>query len=144
MIYIEFCIQKSISTFLGVSYFWVSCPPKSQLLAGSTPNAWKEGHSTRPVGRIFKKSHLRLYIVLRLGYNPSRRNYASFQYPRCPNQKTKKSAVFAHFGTVFNQMVEASRFSRWDVIPSTFILQPRRRTEKLREDFWKTCLRAEI
>ena len=42
--------------------------------------------------------------------------YCSFQYPRCPNQQNKTSAVFGHFGTVFNQMVGAPWFSKWDVI----------------------------
>ena len=50
----------------------------------------------------FQKS-LRTYsVVLRIGYNPRERSYTSFQYLWCPNQKTKKSAVFAHFVTVFN------------------------------------------
>ena len=39
MIYIEFCIRKSILKFLGVSYFLGEGPPKSLLLAGPTPNA---------------------------------------------------------------------------------------------------------
>ena len=44
-----------------------------------------------------------MFVVLDIGYNPSQRNYASFQYLRYPNQKTKKSAVFARFGTVFQK-----------------------------------------
>ena len=41
----------------------------------------------------------------------SQRKCISFQHQRCPIEKTK-SAVFARFGTVLNQMVGAQWFSR--------------------------------
>ena len=40
--------------------FWGEGSQKSRLLAGWTPNAYKEGHSTRTAGGIFKKAHVYL------------------------------------------------------------------------------------
>ena len=39
LIYIKFCIPKSILKLFGVYYFWGAGPSKPGLLAGSTPNA---------------------------------------------------------------------------------------------------------
>ena len=49
-----------LNFFRGVLFFMGQAPQKSQLLAGQTPNAFKEGHSTRPVRGIFKKAYVRL------------------------------------------------------------------------------------
>ena len=56
IIYIDFCINESISKLLRVAYFWRQAP---QNLSGSDA-AYKEGHSTRHVRGIFKKAYLRL------------------------------------------------------------------------------------
>ena len=118
MIYIEFCIWKSILNFLGVSYFWGDSP-QIPTFSGFDPKCLERGPQYSARRRNFQKSQL-TFAVLRIGYNPSQRNYTSFQYPRCPIQKTKKSAFFGRFGTVFNQMGGAPGFSRWDVILSAY------------------------
>ena len=41
-------------------YLWGTAPSKSQRLVGPTLNTHKEGHSTWPVGRIFKKKYVHL------------------------------------------------------------------------------------
>ena len=57
-IFIEFYIRQSILICFGAANVWGAGPPKSQLLAGGIPNAYKEGHSTRPVGGISKKAYV--------------------------------------------------------------------------------------
>ena len=57
--------------------------------------------------------------------------------PAVPQQKQEK-CHFGRFGVVFNQIVRASRVSRWDIL-HWLILHPRSkpRTENLGEVFWK-------
>ena len=105
--------------FFGGVLFLGDRPPKIPTFSGSGPERLERGPQYSARRRNFQKS-LRTFVVLRIGYNPRERNHASFQYPRCPNQKTKKSAVVAQLGTVFNQMGGAPRFLRWDVISSAY------------------------
>ena len=134
MIYIEFCIRTSILKNLGVSYFWGASPPKSRLLAGLTdPERLERGpqHSARR--RNFKKT-LRTIVVLRWGYTPREKKCSSSQYPRCPDQKTKKvpflpvSAPFSAKWVGHHGFQDELHFRR-------LILQSHRRTENLRGDF---------
>ena len=119
MIYIEFCIRKSILNFLGCLIFGGQPPPKIPTYSGSDPERLERGPQYSARRRNFQKSP-RTFVVLRIGYNPREKNCSSFQYPRCPTQKTKKSAVFVHFGTVFSQMGGAPRFSRWAAVSSAY------------------------
>ena len=119
MIYIKLCIQKNIPNVFGVSCFFGGRPPKIPTFSGSAPERLERGPQYSARRRNFQKSQ-RTFVVLRLGYNPSTFRYVSRQNPRCPTQKTKKSAVLAHFGTVFNQMGGAPRFSRWASVMSAY------------------------
>ena len=103
----ELCTRKNVLNFLGVSYFWGACPPKSQLLAGLTPNAYKEGHSTQPVGGISKK--LTYYCSSAVGLQSQRKKLHLIPMPAVPHPKNKQIAVFARFGTFFSQMGGAPR-----------------------------------
>ena len=111
-----------VADFLGKG------PPKSQLSAGGTLNAYKEDHSTRPVQGILNNAQVLRIITLHLSYNPWQK-YLSFQYQQCPNQKTKK----CHFGTIFNQMVEGHCGCQDEMHFRQSIFQPRSRTEIIRK-----------
>ena len=89
-----------------MAYYLGGGPPKFPLLLGRTPNAYTEGHSTRPSGVISKKA-LRNIIVLRLSYNPSTFRHVNTREALC-NLKTKK-CHFYRFDAVFRHLVEASR-----------------------------------
>ena len=114
MICIEFCIQKRILKFFGGSYFLGERLLNIPTFSRSDPKRLERGPQYSDRRRNFQKSQ-RTFVVLRWGYNPSTFRHVSRQNPRCPTQKTEKSAVFARFGTVFSQMVGAPRFSTWDV-----------------------------
>ena len=100
MIYIEFCIRQSILNFLGVSYFFGGRPPKIPTFSGSEPKRLERGPQCSSRQRNFQKL-LHTIVVLRIGYIPTGRNYTSSQYPQCPMQKTKKTAIFGQLGVVF-------------------------------------------
>ena len=97
MIYIEFCIRKSILNLGGGALFLGVRPPKTLIFSGSDSERLERGPQCSARRRNFQKP-LRTIVVLRWGYIPTGRNDTSSQYPRCPMQKTKKSAVFAQLG----------------------------------------------
>ena len=74
--------------------------PKIPTFSGSDPERLERGPQCFARRRNFQKSP-HAFVVLRLGYNPSQRKYtSSFQYPCCPNQKTKMFLpVLALFST---------------------------------------------
>ena len=111
MIYIEFCTQRSILNFLGVSYFLRTIPSKSGLLAGQTSNAHEGGDSTRSVRWIVNKAHALLQFCT-WDTIPAKES-APHSNTRDTQPKIQKNAVFSRFGTVFNQTAGASRISRW-------------------------------
>ena len=65
MIYIKFCIQKRVLNVLGVSYFWVAGPLKSQLLAGPGPNAYIEGHKYQDTYLFQKAAKIKINFLRR-------------------------------------------------------------------------------
>ena len=119
-------------------------PPEIPIFSGFDPERLERGPQYSARRRNFQKIP-RTFVVLRWGYNPSQRNDASLQYPRCPKQKqkTKKvpfSAILAAFSTRWleHRGFQNEASFRW------LILQSHRRTEIMRQLFWKFCLRAEI
>ena len=64
-------------------------PPKIPTFSRSDLERLERGPQYSARRRNFQKI-LRTIVVLRIGYNPSQRNDASFQYPQCPNQENKK------------------------------------------------------
>ena len=72
-------------------------PPKIPTFSGSDSERLERGPQCSARRRNFQKP-LRTIVVLRSGYIPTGRKCTSSQYPRCPMQKTKKSAVFAQLG----------------------------------------------
>ena len=110
-------LPKMHLKFIGVSYFWRTGPQKSWLLAGPTLTAYKDGHSTRPVGGISKKAYvLHTYCSSAMEQHSQHVSSRPIPTPAVLNAKTPKKCFFASFGTVFNQMVGASRLLTWDVI----------------------------
>ena len=99
MIYIKFCIRKSILKLFGVSFLGGKVP-KILTFSGSAPERLERGPQYSARRRNFEKRQ-RTFVVLRLGYNPSQRNDASFQNPRCPTQKNKKKCRFCPFWHCF-------------------------------------------
>ena len=114
MISIEFCIQKSILIFWGV-WLWRVGSLKSKLLASRTPNAYKEGHSIWPIGQFFKRKSM--YVCSSAsGLQSQRKKLHLISISTVLQPKKQKSATFARFGNVFNQMCGASRISKWDAV----------------------------
>ena len=105
--------KKHLKLFWGV-LFMGGQAPKIPNFSVSDPERLERGPQYSARRRNFQKSQ-RTFVVLRWGYNPSTFRHVSRQNPRCPTQKTKKSAVFGQFGTVFSQMVGAPRILTWDV-----------------------------
>ena len=83
--------------FLGGALFLGGRSPKIPTFSGSDSERLERGPQCSARRRNFQKP-LRTIVVLRSGYIPTGRNDTSSQYPRCPMQKTKKSAVFAQLG----------------------------------------------
>ena len=77
-------LAQNLLKFLGVANLWWEGPPKSQLLAGVTPNFYKEGHSAQPVGGSSKK----LAHYCRFSSELHSNN------PQCHNQKKQKKVLF--------------------------------------------------
>ena len=95
--------KKHLKFFWGASFLGGG-PPKIPTFSGSDSERLERGPQCSARRRNFQKP-LHTIVVLRWGYNPTERNYISSQYPRCPMQKTQKTAVFAQLGVVFE--------SRW-------------------------------
>ena len=142
MIYIEFCIRKRILNLGGVPYFQGAVPPKSQFLAGLTPNAQKEGHSARPVGGIFKNP----YVLLQFCVLATFRQGEMTPPPNtrgAPCKKPKKVPFLPNSGRFSAKAVGHRRF--WEeaqFLPRNLIVQ--RRTTIVSERFGKNVRRAEI
>ena len=64
-------------------------PPKIPTFSGSHSKRLERGPQYSVSRRNFQTSPC-MFVVLRLSYNPSQRNDASFQYLRRPTQKAKK------------------------------------------------------
>ena len=124
-----------------VAYVWLEGSPKSRLVAGGTPNVYKEGRSTRLVEGSSKEAVVSL-IVLRLSYNLRGQHGASSKYPCCPIQKTENG----HFPTWSGFWVSgAGHCNFWeDGSFYSMIFQIHCRTETLPQFFWTFFLQAEI
>ena len=92
---------------MGGVLFFGGRPPKVPTFSGSGPERLERGPQHSACRRNFQKS-LRKFVVLRIGYNLREKSAAHLNTRGAPTKK-QKSAVFACFGAVFNQMVGAMR-----------------------------------
>ena len=72
----------------GAALFLGGGPPKIPTFSGSDSERLERGPQCSARRRNLQKP-LRTIVVLRIAYNPTRRNDSSSQYPRCPHQKNK-------------------------------------------------------
>ena len=130
MIYIEFCIRKSILIFLGVSHFWGTGPPKSQLLAAPTPNAYKvlspsEEFSKKPTYVCSSASELqsqhKTWLLMSIAAVPLPEN----------RKKTAVLPVLVPFSAIW---LEHHSY-QYEVSFRPSSIKPRHRTEIIREGF---------
>ena len=118
MIYVELCIQKRIfKPFRGVFYLG-DRPPKIPMFSGSDPERLEREPQYSSRQNNLKKLTYLCSSASGLRYQSEK--CPLIPIPAVPNQKKQKSAVFACFGTVFNQIVGALRFSIWAVISSAY------------------------
>ena len=125
IIYVKFWVRKRWWKIWGAIFgplFPQSC---ALILDFGCPEPPRLGPHISARRTFFQKSSL-TFVVLRWTIKSPGRNDASSQTRRCPNQKTKKSAVFEQLSLFFSKIVGAPPFLRWGVVS---LQEPHRSTQ---------------
>ena len=107
--------------------------PKIQTFSGSDAERYKEGHSTWPVGGIFKKAHVRLYCCV-WAIIPAKKMTPHVNTRVAPTKK-QKEVPFLVILALFLTKWLGHRGYQDETSFYQLILQSRRRTKNVLVDF---------